>query len=130
MSAIEGSSVPERLSNAEAKGLAELYKSLLDAYGQFAETLGRIQLVHGDAYASMFSLEAAARLPEMLSQISDTKPELSKLLTTVFVKMATLLPRLSNLMNLSATEKIQLGENLRSLARDFAELIDWTEKNK
>jgi hypothetical protein len=128
MSTTEGNKAEAKLTKEEAKGLAELYRSMLDAYGQFSETLGRIQLTHGEAYAAMFSLESAAALPEMLSQLSGTRPELSKLLTAIFVKMATLLPRLGNLMNLPATDKIQLGESLRLLARDFAELINWIEK--
>jgi len=130
MSTIEKNNKRGELTKDEAKGLAEMYKSLLNAYGQFAETLGKIQQTHKDAYESMFSLEAAARLPEMLSEMSDKKPELSKLLTGMFVKMATFLPRLSNLMNLSANDKIQLGQNLKSLSRDFDELLNWIEKAK
>ena len=105
-----------------------MYKSLLDAYGQFAETLGRIQMTHEEAYTSMFSIEAAAQLPEMLSEMSNTIPELGKLLTGIFVKLASYLPSLSNLMNLSGKDKIELGRNLKSLARDFSELLKWIEK--
>jgi hypothetical protein len=127
MSALENKEGTQ-LTKDEVKGLAEMYKYLLDAYGQFAEALGRIQQTHQEAYTSMFSIEAAAKLPEMLSAMSDKAPELSKLLTRVFVKLATFLPSLNNLMNLSATDKIQLGQNLKSLARDFNELIEWIEK--
>ncbi|MEM2970838.1 MAG: hypothetical protein QW270_00230 [Candidatus Bathyarchaeia archaeon] len=128
MSAIEKNNERGKLTKDEAKGLVEIYKYLLEAYGQFAETLGKIQQTHKEAYASMFSLDASARLPELLSEMSNRKPELSKLLTEIFVKMATLLPRLSNLMNLSANEKIKLGQNLKSLAKDFEQLLDWIEK--
>lgn len=128
MSTTEENNEQSKLTKNEAKELVEMYKYLLDAYGQFAETLGKIQQTHKEAYASMFSLEAAAKLPEMLSELSDKKPELSKLLTRIFVKMATLFPRLGNLMNLSANDKIQLGQNLKSLTKDFNELLDWVEK--
>jgi hypothetical protein len=130
MSATDGNNERVKLTKDEAKELIEMYKYLLDAYGQFAETLGKIQQSHKEAYASMFSLEAAAKLPEMLSELSDKKPELSKLLTRIFVKMATLFPRLGNLMNLSANDKIQLGQNLKSLTKDFNELLDWADKVK
>jgi len=128
MSPIEEKNERTKLTKDEAKELAEMYKYMLDAYGQFAETLGKIQQAHKEAYESMFSLEAAARLPEMLSELSEKKPELGKLLTGMFVKIATFLPRLGNLMNLSANEKIELGRNLKSLSKDFDELLDWIEK--
>lgn len=130
MSTIKETNDEGKLTKNEAKELAEMYKYLLDAYGQFAETLGKIQQTHKKAYMSMFSLEAATKLPEMLSEISEKKPELSKLLTGIFVKMVAFLPKLSNLMNLSAEEKIQLGRNLKSLAKDFNELRDWIEKKE
>jgi hypothetical protein len=128
MSEPEESTDRARITREEAKGIAEMYKSLLDAYGQFAETLGRIQMTHEEAYTSMFSIEAAAKLPEMLSEMSNTIPELGKLLTSIFVKLASYLPGLSNLMNLSGKDKIELGRNLKSLARDFGELLKWIEK--
>lgn len=117
-----------RITKEEAKGMAEMYKSLLDAYGQFAETLGNIQMTHVEAYTSMFSIEAATQLPEMLSEMSNRIPELGKLLTGIFVKLASYTPSLANLMNLSGKDKIELGRNLKSLARDFGELLKWIEK--
>jgi hypothetical protein len=33
-------------------------------------------------------------------------------------------------MNLSANDKIQLGQSLKLLAKDFDELLDWIEKAK
>jgi hypothetical protein len=128
MTAIEENSEKGKITKDEAKSITEMYKSLLNAYGLFAETLGKIQQTHKEAYTSMFSLEAAAELPEMLSEMSDKKPELSKLLTGIFIKMAAFLPQLGNMMNLSASEKIQLGRSLKSLAKDFDQLRDWVEK--
>jgi len=127
MSIIEKDNERTEFTKDEIKELAEMYKYLLEAYGLFAETLGKIQKTHENAYASMFSLEAAAKFPELLSELSEKKPELSKLLTNIFVKLATSLPVLNNLMNLPADEKIQLGKNLKSLAKDFKELLEWVE---
>lgn len=77
----------------------------------------------------MFSLELAARLPEIINLVAERgPPELSKLFTKIFVKMSTLLPRVSKLMDLSADDKITLGENLKSLAKDFSKLPVWVEK--
>jgi hypothetical protein len=128
MSETEGNSERARITKDEARGIAEMYRSLLDAYGQFAETLGRIQQTHQEAYTSMFSIAMATRLPEMLSDMSNKMPELGKLFTRIFVKLASYLPSLNNLMNLSGKDKIQLGQNLKSLARDFGELLEWIEK--
>ena len=128
MPAIERNSEQAKLTKDEAKALVEMYKYLLDAYGQFAETLGKIQQMHKEAFESMFSLESTIKLPEMLSEMSEKKPELGKLLTELLVKMTTSLPRLSNLMNLSSKEKIQLGQHLKSLARDFGKLLEWIDK--
>lgn len=130
MPAIEESSEQGNLTQDEAKGLMEMYKSLLNAYGQFAETLGKIQQSHTEAYLSMFSLEAMAKLPELLSDMSEKKPELGKLLTRIFIKIATSLPRLGNMMNLSAKEKIQLGHSLKAIGKDFDELLNWVDRGK
>jgi len=130
MSETERNSQEGKLTKDEAKGLVEMFKYLLNAYGQFAETLGKIQQTHKEAFASMFSLESAIKLPEMLSELSEKQPELGKLLTEVLIKLSTFLPRLSNLMSLSAKEKVELGEHLKSLAKDFDKIREWIDKEK
>jgi len=120
-----------KLSKEAIKDLAEMFGHLLGAYASFAITLGKTQKNYEEAYKTMFSLELAEKLPEMLSQLSEAgPPELSKLLTRLFVKMATILPRIGKLMDLSAGDKIKLGKNLKSLAEDFNELLVWFEKVK
>ena len=119
----------DKLSKEELKGMTEMYRYLMDAYGSFAENLGKIQKNHGEAYKTMFSLELAEKLPEMLGVLSEKgPPELAKLLMEMFVKMSAFLPRINRLMDLSAEEKIKLGKNLKSLAKDFDRLTDWIEK--
>jgi hypothetical protein len=119
----------EEFSKEEIIDLVEMFRYLLDAYGFFAEKLGRIQKDHEEAYKFMFSLELAEKLPEMLSLVSEKgPPELSKLLTRMFVKMSAFLPRIGKLMDLSADEKIKLGKNLKSLAKDFDKLLNWIER--
>jgi hypothetical protein len=130
MSKKEGNNNHSKLTKKEARELAEMYRYLLDAYGLFAERLGTIQQTHKEAYESMFSLDTAAKLPELMSEMAEKEPELNKLFTRIFVKMSTFLPRLGNLMNLSANDKIQLGQSLKLLAKDFDELLDWIEKAK
>lgn len=111
------------------KDLVEMFRYLLDAYGSFANTLGKIQKKHEEMYKSMFSLDMAEKLPEILSVVSEKgPPELSRLLTKIFVKMSAFLPRIGKLMDLSADEKIKLGKNLKSLAKDFDNLLDWIGK--
>ena len=119
----------EELTKEEAKDLVEMLRYLTDAYGFFALKLGKIQKDHEKAYERMFSLEVAEKMPEMLSRMSEEgPPELGKLFTRIFVKFSTLLPKLGKLMDLSAKEKIKLGKNLQSFAKDFDELLDWIEK--
>ena len=119
----------EEVTREDIKNLVEMFSHLLDAYGSFADTLGKIQKNHEEAYETMFSLELAEKLPEILSVVSEKgPPELGKLLTKIFVKMSTFLPRLGKLMDLSADDKIKLGKNLKSLAKDFGKLLDWVEK--
>jgi len=130
MSEPETNSNEGKLTKDEAKGLVEMFKYLLNAYGQFAETLGAIQQTHKEAFASMFSLESAIKLPEMLSELSEKQPELGKLLTEMLIKLSTFLPRLSNLMSLSAKEKVELGEHLKSLAKDFDKIREWIDKTE
>jgi hypothetical protein len=128
MSEIDKNSNKGKLTKDEAKGLVEMFKYLLNAYGQFAGTLGNIQQTHKEAFASMFSLESAIRLPEILSELSEKQPELGKLLTEILIKLSAFLPRLSNLMNLSAKEKVELGEHLKLLAKDFDKIREWIDK--
>lgn len=119
----------KELKKEEVEDLIEMFRYLMDAYGSFAEKLGNIQKTHKEAYDFMFSLEIAEKLPEILSLVAEEgPPELSKLLIGIFAKMSTYLPRIGKLMDLSADEKIKLGKNLKSLAKDFDRLLDWIEK--
>lgn len=116
------------LSKNEAKNLLEMLRLLMDAYGFFSENLGEIQRDHKEAYESMLSPASMMKIPEMLSELTEKAPELNKLLTGMFVKIASYLPQLTNLVHLSADEKIELGKNLKSLANDFDKLRNWLEK--
>jgi hypothetical protein len=117
-----------RLSKEEVKNLVEMLRYLMDAYGFFAEKLGTIQKSHEEAFNSMFSLESAEKLPEMMSIMTERYPEMGKLYTSVFIRMATTMPRVNKLMTLSADEKIKLGESLKTLAKNLDELLEWIDK--
>lgn len=103
---------------------------MLDAYAFFADKLGTIQKTHKEAYEQMFSPESAMQIPELLSEMAEKKPELNELFTRILIKTSTFLPQINNLMNLSADNKIALGNNLKSLAKDFDELLAWIDKVK
>ena len=119
----------EEVTKEDIKNLVEMFSHLLESYGSFADSLGKVQKTHEEAYETMFSLELAESLPEILSAVSEKgPPELSKLFTKVFVKMSIVLPRIGKLMDLSADDKLKLGKNLKSLAKDFNKLVDWIEK--
>lgn len=60
----------------------------------------------------------------------ETPPELGRLVVTIFAKMTAFLPRITNIMELTADDKIKLGENLKSLAKDFKKLREWFEKQE
>ena len=125
----EGKEQEKELSREEIEDLVEMFRYLLDAYGSFADTIGKIQKKHEEAYETMFSLELAEKLPEILSVVSERgPPELSKLLTEILVKIASFLPRIGKIMDLSADDKIKLGKNLKTLAKDFEKLLDWVKK--
>lgn len=119
-----------KLTKEEAIELAEMLRFLLDAYGFFAERLGNIQKAHKEAFESMFSLKSAMEIPEMLGEMAEKAPELNELFTRIFIRMASFLPQINNLMNLSATDKIKLGKNLKLIAKDFDEVLEWIEKVK
>ena len=118
----------EALSKKEVKNLVEMLRYLMDAYGFFAEKLGEIQKTHKEAYEFMFSLELAQKLPEMISFMVEKRPKLGKLYSSIFIRLTTFMPRVNKLMELSADEKIKLGENLKTLAKDFGKLLDWIDK--
>ena len=112
----------DKLSEDEVITVIDMFKDLMNAYGSFAESLGRIQKEHEEAYQEMFSLETAERLPKLLSRIMVEDPDLAQLVVTILAKMSSFLPMISNIMDLSADEKIRLGKNLKSLAEDFESL--------
>jgi len=118
------------LTKEEARDLVEVFRYMLDAYAFFAEKLGSIQRDHEEAFQVMFKPEAIMQIPETLSQLSEKAPELNKLLTKIFVQLSAYLPQLSNLMALSAENKIKLGQNLKLLAKDFGELQKWIDEVK
>lgn len=122
----------DKISKEEALGLVDMFSELINAYGLFAENIGKVQKNHKEAYKEMFSLEAMEKLPEMLNMAMDGKmpPELGKLLITIFAKMTAFLPRIAKIMELTADEKIKLGENLKSLSKDFRKLQKWIEKQE
>ncbi|MCK4478369.1 hypothetical protein KAU88_07575 [Candidatus Bathyarchaeota archaeon] len=117
-----------KLSKEEVKNLVEMLRYLMDAYGFFAEKLGKIQKSHKEAFDSMFSLESAEKLPEMMSMMVEKAPEMGKLYTSIFIRMMTVMPRINKLMTLSADEKIKLGESLKTLAKDLDKLLEWIDK--
>lgn len=121
----------DELKKEEVISLVEMFAELMSAYGLFAESLGKIQKTHKEAYEDIFSLEAIEKLPEMLSKVMEEQPpELGRLVVTIFAKMTAFVPKIANIMELSADDKIKLGENLKSLARDFRKLREWAEKEE
>lgn len=125
---IEEKKTEEEVTREDIKNLVEMFGHLLSAYGSFADSLGKIQKKHEETYETMFSLELAEKIPEVLSIISEKAPELSKIFTKIVVRMTTVLPRIGKIMDLSADDKIRLGRNLKSLAKDFDKLLDLMEK--
>lgn len=119
-----------KLEKEEVISLVEMFAELMSAYGSFAGSLGKIQKTHEEAYEDMFSFEAIERLPEMLSNVMKEAPEVGKLVITIFAKMTAFLPRITKIMELPADDKIALGENLKSLAKDFRKLREWVEKEE
>lgn len=121
-----------KLDKEEYFSLVDMFSELMNAYGSFAESLGKVQKNHKEAYKEMFSLETMEKLPEMLNIAMDEKtpPELCRLVVTIFAKMTAFLPRITNMMELTADGKIKLGENLKSLAKDFKKLREWIEKQE
>lgn len=115
-------------SKKEVKNLVEMLRYLMDAYGFFAEKLGDIQKTHKEAYETMFSLEVAEKLPEMVSFMTEKIPELGELYTSIFIRLTTFMPKINRLMELSADEKIKVGKNLKTLAKDLDKLLDWLDK--
>lgn len=131
MSSKGASKRKEELKKEEVISLVEMFAELLSAYGYFSGSLGKIQKAHEEAYEHIFSLEAIEKLPEILSRVMEEKPpELSKLIIRIFSKMTVFLPKIAKIMELSADDKIKLGEDLKSLAKDFRKLKDWVEKEE
>jgi len=111
----------------ELSEMLEMVRYLVDAYGSFAQVLGNIQRDHKESYENMMSPSSLMQIPDMLNKLAEKKPELNNILTKLFIKMSTFLPQLSNLMSLTAEEKIKLGINLKSTAKDIDELLDLTK---
>lgn len=121
----------KKLEKEEVISLAEMFAQLMNAYGDFAESLGKIQKAHAEAYEDIFSLETIEKFPEMLTKVVEEEPpEISRLVIGIFSKMTAILPRIAKIMELPADDKIKLGENLKSLAKDFKKLLEWAEKRK
>lgn len=121
-----------KLEKEELISLVDMFSELMNAYGSFAGSLGKIQKNHKEAYEEIFSLEAIEKLPDILNKLMDeeTPPELGRLVVTIFAKMTAFLPRIAHIMELTADDKIKLSENLKSLAKDFKKLREWFEKEK
>mgnify|MGYP001082967287 CR=1 FL=1 len=124
----EGNEEKSKLTKEEAIELVETFRYLMDAYGSFAESVGKVQKDHKDAYEVMLSPASMMELPKTLTEMAQEAPELNKLFTGIFIKLSSYLPQLSNMVNLSADDKIKLGKNLKSLANDFDKLHNWIEK--
>lgn len=116
------------LTKKEAISILEMLRQLMDAYGFFAENLGGIQKSNQEAFDSMFSIETFTKLPEIANRITEQMPEIGKLYTTIILRMSALVPRISNLMDLSADEKINLGKNLKVLSREINKLQEHVER--
>lgn len=129
MSSKKATERKEKLKKEEAIALVEMLAELMNAYAAFSGNLGKIQKANEEAYKSIFSLETMSKFPEVLTKIMEEEPpELSRLIVSILSKMTAFLPQISGIMGLSADDKIKLGENLKSLAKDFKKLLEWVEK--
>ena len=121
----------DQLDEAETIGLVEMFAQMMDAYSKFSESLGKIQKTHEEAYKNMFSFATLEQLPNMMTKMmEEAPPELSRLVIGIFSKMTAFLPRITKIIELSADDKIKLGENLKSLAKDFEKLLEWIKKEE
>ena len=115
----------------EITTLVEMFSELMNAYGTFAGNLGTIHKTNEEAYNHVFSFESMGRLPEILDEMGEkAPPELNKLFIQIFSKMTSYLPMINKIMDLSADQKIKLGKNLKSLAKDFEKLSAWINKSE
>lgn len=101
--------------------LVEIFSSLLDSYGDFALSIGRIQRDNQEAFEAM--LEIVDLAPKMMERfVTEFPPETLALFLRIFVKMPTIFSKLDRLMELEPEEKIKLGTDLKELANDFRKL--------
>jgi len=102
--------------------LMEVFSTIVDSYGDFAISVGNIEKKDPKVFEALEYL--GQMTPELMSRIVETQPpEIVGLFMRILVRMSTLGPQMSKLMDQPAEEKIRLGEEMKEFAKDFRDLL-------
>ncbi|RLI21526.1 hypothetical protein DRO54_03510 [Candidatus Bathyarchaeota archaeon] len=103
------------IEKIDIKSLMNAFIGILRAYADLAKRIGKIQKDNQEAFEAMQYLGLVA--PKLLQELAKKSPPAE---FGVFVKtlidLVELAPKLNNIMELSAEEKINVGERLMSIA--------------
>jgi hypothetical protein len=129
MAESEKEELEKLLLQIDFRSLFQVITNLLEAYGDFARKIGEVQRDQRAAYEFLTSAKAMKYSMELLGKISqETPPEILGLFIQILMKLNTYLPKINKIMDISAEEKIELGENLKSLAEDLKKMQKMTEQ--
>jgi len=102
--------------------LMDLIVDLLRAYGNFAKSVGEIQNRSPDAYKVILEFGRAA--PEILRSVAErSPPEVIGTYVQVSHRLVELQEKMNNIMQLSPSEKTELGEELVNIANEYEQVL-------
>jgi hypothetical protein len=121
--------IAEKIKGIDISILMKAFVDLMKAYAEMAKRVGVIQRDNPDAFESLTYLGSIA--PQIVQMLAKKAPAAEfGAFIKAFMELLELTPKLDHLMQLSAEEKIEVGEKLERIAKTLEEMIIKMEEEK
>ncbi len=111
------------LEQIKKEDLLDMLVETLQLYGEYVEGFGKIHRKYEKVYDITNDLTKSPISPELVGYLADkASPEVAGIFLKIMLKLTSIAPQMNRLMELSAAEKIQLGKDIKSVAKDFQKL--------
>ncbi|MHA1628557.1 MAG: hypothetical protein ACTSVS_00015 [Candidatus Heimdallarchaeota archaeon] len=117
------------IEKIDTKSLMNAFIGILRAYADLAKRIGEIQRYNQEAFEAIQYLGLVA--PKLLQELAKKSPpaEFGVFMKTL-IDLVELAPKLNNIMELPAEEKINVGERLMGIADTLDEMLKKIQKEE
>jgi hypothetical protein len=125
----------EKKPEEELKDISKLFEQIqkddlinmlvetMRVYGDFVEGFGHVHKKYGKVFELAKDFTNTPISPELIGYLADkATPEMAGIFLKIMLKVTSIAPQMNRFMELSAEEKVKLGKDIKSIAKDFEKL--------